>query len=152
MRSAHMGNAHRGREIFRAQRPSCTALAQEQSKVLEQHNCLQEWQYKTVLLLLADSQSALAVVQAKRAWVQTGRPRIHEVWTHDNPADLMTKAMTREKLINFGRALNLRGSFFTDLGQNLHSNISYTNHRKSYSRDDHSQQPFFFWWRDEMQL
>ena len=50
-------------------------------------------------------------VQAKRAWVHTGRPRIHEVWTHDKPADFMTKAMTREKLIKFGRALNLRGSF-----------------------------------------
>ena len=31
----------------------------------------------------------------------------HKVSTHDNPADL----------IKFGRALNLRGSFFTDLGQ-----------------------------------
>ena len=33
------------------------------------------------------------------------------------PADLMTKAMTPDKLIKFGRTLNLRGSFFTDLDQ-----------------------------------
>ena len=40
-----------------------------------------------------------------------------KVSTHDSVADLMTKAMIREKLIKFGRALNLRGSFFTDLSQ-----------------------------------
>ena len=32
------GHAHERREHFRAQRPSCTALAQEQSKVWERHN------------------------------------------------------------------------------------------------------------------
>ena len=47
-------------------------------------------------------------------WLKTGRLRIHKVSTH---ADLMNKATTREKLIKFGRALNLRGSFFTDLSQ-----------------------------------
>ena len=50
-------------------------------------------------------------------WLKTGRLRIHKVSTHDNPADLLNKAMTREKLIKFGRALNLRGSFTIDLGQ-----------------------------------
>ena len=47
-----------------------------------------------------------------QAWLKKGRLRIHKVSTHDNPADFMIKAMTREKLIKFGRALNLR--FFTD--------------------------------------
>ena len=50
-------------------------------------------------------------------WLKTGRLRIHKVSTHDHRADLMTEAMVREKLIKFGRALKLRGSFFTDLGQ-----------------------------------
>ena len=54
---------------------------------------------------------------AVQEWLKTGRLRIHKVSTHDNPADLMTKAMNREKLIKFGRALNLRGAFFTDLSQ-----------------------------------
>ena len=91
---------------------------------------LREWQYKTVPLLQTDSQSALAVCKrrgpgrmkhielnmlAVQEWLKTGRLRIHKVSTHDNPADLMTKAMNREKLIKFGRALNLRGAFFTDL-------------------------------------
>ena len=51
--------------------------------------------------------------------------RMAENGTTSNPqsidsrhlADLMTKAMNREKLIKFGRALNLRGAFFTDLSQ-----------------------------------
>ena len=93
---------------------------------------LREWQYETVPLLQTDSQSALAVCKrrgpgrmkhielkmlAVQEWLKTGRLRIHKVSTHDNPADLMTKAMNREKLIKFGRALNLRGAFFTDLSQ-----------------------------------
>ena len=45
-------------------------------------------------------------------WLKTGRLRVHKAWTHDNRADLMTKAMTRETLINLGRAVNLRGPFF----------------------------------------
>ena len=91
---------------------------------------LRERQYETVPLLQTDSQSALAVCKrrgpgrmkhielkmlAVQEWLKTGRLRIHNVSTHDNPADLMTKAMNREKLIKFGRALNLRGAFFTDL-------------------------------------
>ena len=93
---------------------------------------LREWQYETVPLLQTDSQSALAVCKrrapgrmkhielkmlAVQEWLKTGRLRIHKVSTHDNPADLMTKAMNREKLIKSGRALNLRGAFFTDLSQ-----------------------------------
>ena len=84
---------------------------------------LREWQYKTVPLL--HSQSALAVRKRRgpgrmkhielKMLAKTGRLRIRKVSTHDNPADLMTKAMNREKLIKFGRALNLRGAFFTDL-------------------------------------
>ena len=50
-------------------------------------------------------------------WLETGRLRVHKVSTHDNPAALMTKAMCREKLIKFGRVLNLRGSLFTDLSR-----------------------------------
>ena len=118
------------RELFRAQRPSCMALAQEQSKSLGAAQLLREWQYKTVTLLQTVSQSALAVCKrrgpgrmkhielkmlAVQEWLKTGRLRIHKISTHDNPADLMTKAMNREKLIKFGRALNLRGAFFTDL-------------------------------------
>ena len=94
---------------------------------------LTEWQYKTVPLLQTDSQSAPCGLQATRTgsnekhielkmlavqeWLKTGRLRIRKVSTHENPADLMTKAMNREKLIKFGRALNLRGAFFTDLSQ-----------------------------------
>ena len=91
---------------------------------------LQEWLCKTVPLLLTDSQSAPAVCKRRgpgrmkfielkmlpvQEWLNTGRLRIHNVSTHDNPADLMTEPMTREKLIKLGRALNLRGSFFADL-------------------------------------
>ena len=80
-------------------------------------------------LLLTDSLSALAVCKRRGPGRQKHnekklteeeclkRLRIHKVWTHDNLADLLTNAMSREKLIKFGRALNLRGSFFTDLGQ-----------------------------------
>ena len=57
---------------------------------------LKEWQYKTVPLLQTDSQSA------HEEWLKTGRLRICKVSTHDNPADLTTKAMNREKLIKFG--------------------------------------------------
>ena len=39
-------------------------------------------------------------------WMKTGTLRIHKVSTHDNPADFMTKTMTREKRTKFGRALN----------------------------------------------
>ena len=68
-------------------------------------------------------------VQTQRAWqseacragdarrLKTGRLRVRKVSTPDNPADLMTKAMSREKLIKFGRALNLRGSLFADLSR-----------------------------------
>ena len=58
------GHAHRRRELFRAQRPSCTAVAQEQRKVWEQQ-CLKEWLYKTVPLLLTDPQTALAVCKRR---------------------------------------------------------------------------------------
>ena len=50
-------------------------------------------------------------------WLETGRLRDRKVSSHDNPADLMTKAMTREKLIKFRRALNLPVSSFTDLSR-----------------------------------
>ena len=88
---------------------------------------LQEWQYRTVPFLQTDSPSAFAVckrrgrcrmkhIDLKMFTVQeklkTGRLRVHKPSTHDNRADLMTKAMAREKLINLGRALNLRRSFF----------------------------------------
>ena len=100
--------------------------------LVRRRQCLQEWRYKTVPLLLTDSQSAFAVFQRRgpgrnkhiklkmftvHEWMKTGRFRIHKASTHDNLADLMTKAMNREKLTKFGRVLNLRGSFFTDLGQ-----------------------------------
>ena len=87
----------------------------------------QAWQYKAVPPLQTDSQSALAVCTRRRPgrlkhielkmltmheWLTTGRLRIRIVSIHHNPDDLMTKAMIREKLIKFGRALNLRGSIF----------------------------------------
>ena len=93
---------------------------------------LKEWQCKTVPLLWTDSQSALAVCRrrgpdrmkhvelkmlAVQEWLKTGRLRVRKVSTHDNAADLMTKAMSREKPIKLGQALNLRGSLFTDLSQ-----------------------------------
>ena len=83
---------------------------------------LQDGHYKTVPLLLTDSQSALAVCKRNETnRVEdshgAGMLRIHKAPTHDNPADFMTKAMNREKLMKFGRVLNLRGAFFTDLGQ-----------------------------------
>ena len=54
---------------------------------------------------------------AVQEWLKTGRLRVRTVSTHDDPADLMTKAMSREKLIKFAEALNLRGSLFTDLSR-----------------------------------
>ena len=115
-------HAHRRPELFRAQRPSGTALAQEQSKVWGEAQFLQEWQYKNSTAASARlTVRTMKHIELKMLTVQerlkAARLRIHKVSTHDNPADLMTKAMTREKLIKFGRALNLRGSFFTDLSQ-----------------------------------
>ena len=43
----------------------------------------------------------------EQEWLKTGRLLIHKVSTHDNHTDFTTKAMTREKLIKVGRALNL---------------------------------------------
>ena len=54
---------------------------------------------------------------AVQEWLKTGRLRVRKVSTHDNLANFMSKAMSREKLIKFGRALNLHGSFFTDLSR-----------------------------------
>ena len=66
----------------------------------------QEWQCKTVQLLLTDSQSVLAVCKQRgpgrmkhlklkmltvQEWLKTGTLRIHKVSTHDNPADFITK-------------------------------------------------------------
>ena len=110
---------------------------------------LQAWQYKTVPLLLTDPRSALAVCKRRgpgrtkhielkmltvQEWLKTGRLRIHEVPTPDNPADLMTKAMTREKLIKFGRALNFRGSLFTDLSQPALKHQLHRSQKLSQSR------------------
>ena len=83
---------------------------------------LQEWQYKSVPLLQTDAQSALAVCKRRRllsnethrvegvhsaGMADNGATRVHKGSTRDNPADFITKAMNREKLIKFGRALNL---------------------------------------------
>ena len=126
------GHARKRQELFRAQKPSCYGIGSGAIEGLGAAQLLREWQYKTVPLLQTDSQSALAVCKrrgpgrmkhielkmlAVQEWLKTGRLRIRKVSTHDNPADLMTKAMNREKLIKFGRALNLRGAFFTDLSQ-----------------------------------
>ena len=123
------GHECRRRELFRAQRPSCEALVGA-IEGLGAARLLREWQYKEAPLLLTDSQSALVVCKRRgpgrmkhvelnmltvQEWLKTGRLRIHRVSTYDNPADLMTKAMTREKLIKYGRAVNLRGSCFTYL-------------------------------------
>ena len=86
---------------------------------------LKEWKYDGVNpLLMTDSQSALAVCRKRgpgkmkhvelkmlaiQDWVKEGRLRIHKVSTHENPADLMTKELSVEKMTKFGRALGLRG-------------------------------------------
>ena len=59
---------------------------------------------------------------------ENGKIRIHRVSTHDNPADLMIKAMTREKLIKFGGALNLQDPIFTDLGQRTQLQLLLLRH------------------------
>ena len=58
------GHAHKRREFFRAQRPSCTALPQEQSRV-GSSTTFKKWQYKAVPLLQTYSQSALAVCKRR---------------------------------------------------------------------------------------
>eukprot|EP00959_Pyramimonas_sp_CCMP1952_P405677 8502456-Pyramimonas_sp.AAC.1 len=73
------------------------------------------------------SQSALAVCRKRgpgkmkhvelktlaiQDWVKEGRLRIHKVSTHENPADLMTKELSVEKMTKFSRALGLRGGPF----------------------------------------
>ena len=78
---------------------------------------LKEWQCETAPLIWTDSKSALAVCRrrgpgrmkhielkmiAVQEWLKTGRLRVRKISTHDNPADLMIKAMSREKLIKFG--------------------------------------------------
>ena len=108
------------------------AIGSEAIEGLGAAQLLKEWQCKTVPLLLTDSQSALAVCRQRgpgrtkhvelkmlteQEWLKTGRLRVRKVSTHDNPADLMTKDMTREKLIKFARSLNLRGSLFTDMSR-----------------------------------
>ena len=57
------GHARKRRELFRAQKPSCTALVQEQSKVWEQHNSCKNGSTKQY----PDSQSALAVCKRRVA-------------------------------------------------------------------------------------
>ena len=125
------GHEHKRRELSSAE-AELYGIGSGAIEGLGAAQLLREWQYETVPLLQTDSQSALAVCRrrgpgrmkhielkmlAVQEWLKTGRLRIHKVSTHDNPADLMTKAMNREKLIKFGRALNLRGAFFTDLSQ-----------------------------------
>ena len=63
------------------------------------------------------TQKARSMETCLQEWLNTGRLRVRKVSTHDNLADLMTKAMIREKLNKFGRALNLRVSLFTDLSR-----------------------------------
>ena len=123
------GHEHKRRELFRAQKPSCTALAQEQSRVWEQHNSYENGSTKQYRYFRRTHRAHSVCKRrgpgrmkrielkmlAVQVWLKTGRLRIHKVSTHDNPADLMTKAMNREILIKFGRALNLRRAFFTDL-------------------------------------
>ena len=96
------GHAQRRRELFRAQRPSCTALVQGAIEGLGAAQLSQEWQHKTAPLLMTDSQSALALCKRRGAgrmkhielkmptvqeWLKTRRLRIHKVSTHDKPAD-----------------------------------------------------------------
>ncbi|CAK0870998.1 unnamed protein product [Prorocentrum cordatum] len=89
---------------------------------------LKEWKCDGVNpLLMTYSQSALAVCRKRgpgkmkhvelktlaiQDWVKEGRLRIHKVSTHENPADLMTKELSVEKMTKFSRALGLRGGPF----------------------------------------
>ena len=91
-------------------------------------------------LLQTDSQSALAVCKrpgsgrmkhielkmlAVQEWLKTGRLRIHKV-------SYMTKSMNREKLIKFGRALNLRDEH----SQQLSASQTHSIREKLENNDD----------------
>ena len=115
---------------------------------------LQEWHYKTVPLFLTDSQSALAVCKRKglvrmkhielkmlsgQEWLKTGTTSFHKVSTHDNPEDVITKAMTREKNDQVWTCSELATIHSSQTWAKLHSNISHTNHNNSYILEEHSQ-------------
>ena len=75
-------------------------------------------------VLLSDSSSALAVARrrgpgkmkhveirmlALQQWRAEGRLRFAKVNTEVNPSDLLTKPMTREKLVRFSSMIGLHG-------------------------------------------
>ena len=83
---------------------------------------LQEWQCKAVPLLLTDFPERARSLQTQRAGSNEtrGAQDAHSAGMAKNgttSSSQMTKAMTREKLIKFGHALNLRGSPFADLSR-----------------------------------
>ena len=49
---------------------------------------------------------------AVQDWAKEGRLRIRKVSAHENPADLMTKGLSVEKMTKLGRALGARGGPF----------------------------------------
>ena len=49
---------------------------------------------------------------AVQQWVKDGRLTICKIHTDVNPADLMTKAMTVDKMTRHGRALRMQGGPF----------------------------------------
>ena len=92
---------------------------------------LKEWGYgDTTPTLMTDSSSALAVTKKRgpgrmkhielkmlsvQDWVKEKRLRMGKVSTEANPADLLTKALSKEKLVRHGWELGLRNGPFGSL-------------------------------------
>ena len=85
---------------------------------------LGEWQETVVPTLYSDSSSALHVVKkrgpgkmkhieirclALQQWREAKRLRFAKVGTEENPSDMLTKAMTRDRLIKLSVMTGLRG-------------------------------------------
>ena len=45
-------------------------------------------------------------------WREEGRLQLRKIGTLDNMSDMLTKPMSQDKLIKFGRAAGLRGGMF----------------------------------------
>ena len=107
--SSHSRNCHNAEvELY--------GIGLEHSKVWGTAQLLQEWQCKRAPMPLTNSQSALALCEQRgpgrmkhfemkmftvQEMAESGTTSCPHMSTHDNPADFMTKAMTREKLIKF---------------------------------------------------
>ena len=100
-------------------------------ETLGANTLLKEWGYSdTTPTLMTDSSSALVVAKKRgpgrmkhielkmlsvQDWVKEKRLRMGKVSTEANPADLLTKALSKEKLVRHGWELGLRNGPFGSL-------------------------------------